>query len=140
MKSHDPVYYLKFKPINDIDEENRIGMEITRLLGDIIHGNDITFNESVDGSESMYLFIEEHLIADVKNLSLKENILLEYEEISIDILMGVRNNNNDFIETFLKSDEFTHILENYITKNLTCDIVLDKINRFGIKSLNSVDY
>jgi hypothetical protein len=51
-----------------------------------------------------------------------------------------RIQSDDFNALYIKDDRFASMLDWFISKNLTVDLVLDKINERGSESLKKTDY
>lgn len=77
-----------------------------------------------------YVYIKETDLDFFLNIFFDNNINFKFIDITFDVMIGnYKFSDNDFDS--LKSD--------YIKDNLTVDIVLDKINIKGIKSLSNLD-
>ena len=49
-----------------------------------------------------------------------------------------REKGGEFIKTF-KDENYRKVLERFLEKNLSVDMILDKINEQGIQSLSEID-
>lgn len=137
------VYYIKTEKVEDPEIENQIGDELLVLFKSLMTQKEayhyVVFSEEDTEEDYMFLFISENKILQVIDFLKSKGALKSFKEISTDILMD-RIISDDFNSTFLKKDEFNHILDKFIYENLTVDVVLDKINESGINSLKKIDY
>lgn len=137
------VYYIKTKKVEDPKIEKQIGDELLVLFKSLMTQKEayhyVVFSEEDTEEEYLFLFISKNKILQVIEFIKSKGALKSFKEISTDILMD-RIISDDFNSTFLKKDEFNHILDKFIYENLTVDVVLDKINESGINSLKKIDY
>tara|TARA_R110000772_G_scaffold20466_3_gene56808 strand:+ start:2813 stop:3358 length:546 start_codon:yes stop_codon:yes gene_type:complete len=145
----DKVYYIQFKEISDPLIEDQIEKEISILFKDIMTKEEC-YNNVVFGNDenSLFLFMDIDIVSKIINFSKTMGFFKFMKEISEDILIRTFNDkyisvipyDDNFKNTFFNTNEFTHILENFISDNLTKDLVLDKINNNGIESLSEKDF
>tara|TARA_R110000772_G_scaffold5691_2_gene20361 strand:+ start:17174 stop:17626 length:453 start_codon:yes stop_codon:yes gene_type:complete len=142
----EKVYYLKFNEVSDPTIEEYIEEEMLNLFMSLMTRQEC-FNKVVfvPDESSVFLFIEEGIKDRIIKYSKSIGIFKSIDEISDDILFRIFNGENSqhkeiFKKTFQSTNEHTHILEKYISDNLTSDVVLDRINYCGIGSLTKTDY
>jgi hypothetical protein len=87
--------------------------------------------------EVIYSFLPPYKSERFKNLLEKFGILIDHKDITEDILMA-REKGGEFIKTF-KDENYRKVLERFLEKNLSVDMILDKINEQGIQSLSEID-
>lgn len=134
MKSQNIIYF-KISQVKEEQKQKSILFETAEILED---GDDqlIAVEDFVD-FEVIYSFLPFYKAEKFLSLLEKFNILIDYKDITEDVLMA-RERGNEFIETF-KEDSYKKILRRFIENNLTIDMVLDKINEQGIESLTEID-
>lgn len=125
------IRYIKAINIDDIDKQNE-ALEIFSNFIEPGDFNNISFIE-VGDEEIAFILLDEIKTNKIVDAFRDLGILIEEKDVTDDILRG--NYNKDEIE-----DSFLYIIDEFILKNLTVDIVLDKINEKGIESLNKIDY
>jgi len=101
-------------------------IEIEELSSLDIISEDIEYN----GYVSSYIICNDYTIAKCENFLSQKGIDFIKNEISQEILTG---------KISLKNTPFEIQTEKYIEQFLTIDVVLDKINQFGIDSLTELD-
>ena len=129
------IIYFKVKNIKDENLIKSIQLEIFSILDE--GDENLVAVEDFGDFDVLYLFLEEYKIQKFMNILDKFRVLLETGDITEDVLMA-RKMGKEFTETF-EMESFRKILERFIEKNLTIDLVLDKINEQGIGSLNEID-
>jgi len=129
------IIYFKVKNIKDENLIKSIQLEIFSILDE--GDENLVAVEDFGDFDVLYLFLEEYKIQKFMNILDKFGVLLETGDITEDVLMA-RKMGKEFTETF-EMESFRKILERFIEKNLTIDLVLDKINEQGIGSLNEID-
>jgi len=129
------IIYFKVKNIKDENLIKSIQFEIFSILDE--GDENLVAVEDFGDFDVLYLFLEEYKIQKFMNILDKFGVLLETGDITEDVLMA-RKMGKEFTETF-EMESFRKILERFIEKNLTIDLVLDKINEQGIGSLNEID-
>lgn len=96
--------------------------------------NNIAYCETENGEDMIYLFstIEKH--EELYNILKKYDVLLSYKNLTSTFLY------QKDLNPIFQGQIFKEILVNFLNNNLDKDMILDKINNFGIESLNEVDY
>ena len=99
-----------------------------------------------EDDDEYYIFL---IITTESELIKIKNILNKYEfDYDVDDLSDEILNNSDEIHTILNNIKYTDEvnfemfvcdLDEWIYNNLTIDIILDKINRYGIDKLSEID-
>jgi hypothetical protein len=130
MKSYN-VYSIKVKSMDSTTEEN-CGSDIVMEIGSDFSSK-IAF-DLVDGYETVFCFIENYKCEKLIEIFKKYDVLVEYKDITEDVLFGFNQINDiECRETFNKLNS------DFLLGNLSIDIILDKINKFGINSLSDID-
>jgi hypothetical protein len=141
LTNNNSVFYLKFKVIEDKSFNDKMDGEIITLFKEIMESGDekyVAFGGNEKGGETLFLFVDKLKVDRIIKFSNENGILESVEEVSDDVLMG-RIESSDFND--LSGDiTFESMLDSFISKNLTVDTVLDKINERGMDSLKSIDY
>lgn len=88
------------------------------------------YDEEIDGRINSYIISDRYVFTRIVLFMRQKDIDFEYEDISDDVLTG---------EISFKGTSFEDEVNEFITNNLTVDHILDKINKFGIESLNETD-
>jgi hypothetical protein len=112
--------------IKEIDDRlpQDISERIQSMPGD-------AFDDRISENEMIsYFHIDENDFYFIIDILLENSVKLEYEDITFDVLMEKYE---------FKDEDFEIVKKDYIKNNITLDIVLDKINLNGIKSLNDID-
>ena len=129
------IIYFKAKNIKDEARIKSIEFEIFSILDE---GDDkLIAVEDFGDFDVIYSFLPEYKAHKFMNVLEKFGVLIESGDITEDVLMA-RKIGKEFTKTF-KDPNFREILERFIEKNLTIDLILDKINEQGIGSLNELD-
>ena len=129
------IIYFKAKNIKDEARIKSIEFEIFSILDE---GDDkLIAVEDFGDFDVIYSFLPEYKTQKFMNVLEKFGVLIESGDITEDVLMA-RKIGKEFTKTF-KDPNFREILERFIEKNLTIDLILDKINEQGIGSLNNLD-
>lgn len=116
-----------------------VGRMVFRKIQELV--KDEPFNSFVMGEcgdlDLMYTFLSDYKTDQVKTILSKNKILIDYSDITFMVLSG-NNINKDFTVSF-SNIENKDVLDSYIKDNLTIDMVLDKILKSGIDSINKID-
>lgn len=92
--------------------------------------NLIAYDEEINGKISSFLITDRYVFTRVLIFLRQIGIEFKYTDISNDILIG---------KISFKGTSFDDEIQNFIKNNITVDIILDKINAFGIESLTELD-
>lgn len=129
------IIYFKAKNIKDEAKIKSIEFEIFSILDE--EDDKLIAVEDFGDFDVIYSFLPEYKAHKFMNVLEKFGVLIESGDITEDVLMA-RKIGKEFTKTF-KDPNFREILERFIEKNLTIDLILDKINEQGIGSLNELD-
>jgi hypothetical protein len=131
------AYYIRFKVIeSDTYLSNYIFPNFARILEE--SGMDaIVVEEDVNGFDNVVLFLEDCKINEFILFCDDEHIIQDHYDISNELLSG--DNLKPVIKKMMDSDEFSSKFNCFIEKNLTVDMVLDKISQFGKEGLTEID-
>ena len=129
------IIYFKAKNIKDEARIKSIEFEIFSLLDE--EDDKLIAVEDFGDFDVIYSFLPEYKTQKFMNVLEKFGVLIESGDITEDVLMA-RKIGKEFTKTF-EDQSFREILERFIEKNLTIDLILDKINEQGIESLNEID-
>ncbi len=88
------------------------------------------YDIEIDGKVSSFIITDRYVITRIILFLRQKNIEFEYDNVSDDVLIG----NISFEGTPFEND-----VNEFIQNNITVDHILDKINKFGIESLNQYD-
>lgn len=94
----------------------------------------IAFCENEESHDILYTFLNEFKNKELFNLFEKYEVLIHFSNITDEVLKQINMNKT------LVDGEFKSLFDEFITENLTIDLILDKINEVGIESLTDVDY
>lgn len=136
MKDH-VLSYIKIKLLDD-DDLVLIGCstEIIQHVSDF--DNKIVFKEDPHNDvEILFMFLTAEETIKVVSIFKSYHLLIQHTDITEHVLVGDVHN-KDFIEIFTIA-ECRVLLDRFLVANLTIDMVLEKITRFGIDSLNDID-
>ena len=121
-----------------IKDEARIKSIEFEIFSILDEGDDkLIAVEDFGDFDVIYSFLPEYKTQKFMNVLEKFGVLIESGDITEDVLMA-RKIGKEFTKTF-EDQSFREILERFIEKNLTIDLILDKINEQGIGSLNEMD-
>ena len=129
------IIYFKAKNIKDEATIKSIEFEIFSILDE--EDDKLIAVEDFGDFDVIYSFLPEYKTQKFMNVLEKFGVLIESGDITEDVLMA-RKIGKEFTKTF-EDQSFREILERFIEKNLTIDLILDKINEQGIGSLNEMD-
>lgn len=129
------IIYFKAKNIKDEARIKSIEFEIFSILDE--EDDKLIAVEDFGDFDVIYSFLPEYKTQKFMNILEKFGVLIESGDITEDVLMA-RKIGKEFTKTF-EDQSFREILERFIEKNLTIDLILDKINEQGIESLNEID-
>lgn len=90
-----------------------------------------------DNIDLCYTFLNEEKTNQIKNIFSKNKVLIDYYDITNLVLSGSPIN-EEFNISFSDSKN-KELLDNFVKENLTIDMVLDKILKSGIQSINEND-
>lgn len=133
------VYYIEFIKITDEKFEEEVQEEMLNLFKSIMDPDECVLSVIFGDNDSIFTFLDSDKVNKILELSINLGILKTYRDISDDILKGNYIDDN-FKKTFSNSVFYKNVMVSYIKKNLTTDIVLDKINENGIDSLSLIDF
>lgn len=131
------AYYIRFKDIeSDTYLSNYVLPNFARILEK--SGMDaIVVEEDANGFDNMVLFLEDCKISEFILFCDDEDIIQDHYDISNELLRG--DQLIPVIKKMIDSDEFSSKFNRFIEKNLTIDMVLDKISRNGKEDLTEID-
>lgn len=108
--------------------ENSLSKDIIEKIDNInVNSYDIRISENELIS---YFYIDENDLYFITDIFYENSVRFDYEDITFDVIIDKYKFNDSEFELFKKD---------YIKNNITLDIVLDKINIEGIKSLSEMD-
>jgi hypothetical protein len=88
------------------------------------------YDEEIDGKINSYIITDRYVFTRILLFLRQKDIDFEYEDISDEVLTG---------DISFKGTSFEDEVNEFIINNTTVDHILDKINKFGIGSLNDND-
>lgn len=139
-ENNEAAFYIKLINVQDPLLEEELGNEILSFFKNIMTQKEASKHlVFYDDDSTLIIFSSKLKINQLINFLESKNILDTYREISMDILWD-RKMGDDFEKAFSEEDKFKSILDNFISENLTIDLVLDKINERGMGSLKKIDY
>lgn len=139
-ENNEAAFYIKTKNVQDPQLEKEMEKELLSFFKSIMKQKEANRHlVFYDDDSTLIIFSSKSKINQVINFLESKNVLDTYREISMDILMD-REKGDEFEKAFSEVDKFKSILDNFISENLTIDLVLDKINERGIDSLKKIDY
>jgi len=97
----------------------------------------ICVDEDSDGKDCMVFFIEPIKINKFIEFCSYEELIEEKRDITIELLKIEKI--DDVVDKMIKSDEYKDKFNIFFQKNLTVDIVLEKITLYGEKQLTELD-
>jgi len=137
------VYHIITEKVKDPKLEQEIGRELLFLIKSLMSQKEansyIVISDEDEKEDDIFLFLNETKTLQIIDFLISKSVLKSSKEISMDILMD-RVKSDSFKNVFSIEERHTIILDKFIAKNLTIDLVLDKINERGIESLNKIDY
>jgi hypothetical protein len=108
--------------------ENSLSKDIIEKIDNInVNSYDMRISENELIS---YFYIDENDLYFITDIFYENSVRFDYEDITFDVIIDKYKFNDSEFELFKKD---------YIKNNITLDIVLDKINIEGIKSLSEMD-
>ena len=126
------VAYYKISGPKDRKQARVMFSQFIEILGEE-NFDLVVIDNSDKSSDRIFIFNDLSVIENIKNFFLEKGYLLEFEIKTKDYLISKE------IDPILFNDENYDILSTFFKETLTVDDVLDKINEFGIQSLNKID-
>jgi hypothetical protein len=113
--------------------------EVYSHFSEIFDDEDVNFLavEDFGDFDIMYTFLPNYKVNELKRVLDNYGLISEYIDLTDDIIKYDQET-PEFKKTF-SNDKNLEILKNFRKKNLTVDIVLDKINESGSSSLTDID-
>jgi len=127
------VAYYKISGPKDRKQARVMFYQFIEILGEE-NFDLVAIDNSDKSSDRIFIFNDLSVIENIKNFFLEKGYLLEFEIKTKDYLISKE------IDPILFNDENYDILSTFFKETLTIDDVLDKINYFGLDSLNKLDY
>jgi hypothetical protein len=126
------VHYIKVHKVTDSQLES----EISERLGLLFTEEDerSVAVEEIGDFEVIYTFLHPYKVEQMVSIFKSYSILVDEKDVTDSVLMACKN---DEFESVLEHHQ--DVIEEFVKKNLTVDVVLDKINLFGVESLNDND-
>ena len=123
------VYKFNFDQPNQL-LENKI--EDYGLDFDVYDGlkDCIGFEQEVDGNLQEILLIDSNQLEVILSILETCEIKFVYQDITIDVLHS---------RVSFDDEEFQDQIDEFVKNNLTLDLILDKINLYGVKSLTDFE-
>ena len=129
------IIYFKISQVKDDQIQKSILFESSSILDE---GDEkLMAVEDFKEFEVIYSFLPLYKSENFARILEKFGILIEYKDISEDVLMA-REKGSEFVDTF-QDENYRKVLEKFMEKNLTVDMILDKINDQGMESLSEID-
>lgn len=94
----------------------------------------VVFNSVSETEDMVFCFLPEEKQTQILNLFIDHGVLVSFFDITKDVLMQKETG------IILECPTEIKLVKDFINDFLTSDMVLDKINELGIKSLNEIDY
>ena len=117
----------------------QVESEVCQKFSEVLDDSDIKFLavDDFDGSDVMYAFFSNQKAKKIKNIFSSYGVLVEHSDITQEILKNDQKS-GEFQKVFSKDSNLT-LLRNFREKNLTVDLILDKISESGVDSLTDLD-
>jgi len=112
------AYYFKTKHIDDEKLAEEISVGIANLFKSLIPKKEVDYTFASVKDDSCYLFVSEKVAFKIRGFLLENQALKDFKEITTDVLMN-RIDDDEFNETFNRTDGFIDILNTFIIENLT---------------------
>jgi hypothetical protein len=126
------VHYIKVRKVVDPQVETEISEQLGLLFGE--EDERSVAVEEIGDYEVICTFLHPYKVEQMVSIFKIYNILVEEKDVTDSVLMACKN---DEFDTVLEYHQ--DVIEEFVKKNLTVDVVLDKINLFGVGSLNDND-
>ena len=135
---YNRAFFLRFKKIERSDSYvEKYLLPSMSLVLDQSMIDAIAVEEDEQGCDCMVLFLDDLKIMGFMEFCQEESLILEYFDISTELL---KNEEIPSVVTkMIKSDEFSSLFDSFFKKNLTIDIILDKIGAQGAESLTIIE-
>ena len=117
------------------DVEKKVLSGIASILD---HGDDsFVAVESWKGGDVLFTFFLDFKVRKLVSLFQFHSVLAEFQNVTEDILMS-REKGEEFQAIFGNKD-YSKLLNSFLRRNLTVDLVLDKISEQGPSSITDID-
>lgn len=136
--TYNHAYFIRFSRIKEAQNMRHLNNYIFPNFHEILKesGKIVAIDEDENGQDTLVLFISQSKIESLIQFCEEEGLIDSHYDISIDIL---RNDVPEIVQKMMSSDEFSFHFDKFIQKNLTVDLVLDKIMIHGRECLTEFD-
>ncbi len=123
------VYKFNFEQSNDTIEDIISQYDIDHSVYEQM-ANCHFFEKDVDSKLELIVIINQSQLELIVKLLNQSEIRFIYTDITVDVLQSIISFEDEY---------FQQQIEQYVSDNLTLDIILDKINLYGIDSLTEFE-
>jgi hypothetical protein len=125
------LYLLKCTESSQLVEKTIESMDLSERIDAVEFAMSFFHNQSIDADYDL-IIANEYEIEKYEKLILETGVKVELTNYSLDAINGT------LPEVF--SYDMKVIAEKFVENFATRDMILDKINKYGIESLNKIDY
>lgn len=129
-------------PVLDLDAIHDCMLQITQNIYKFDEYG-ISISDTISQTEVLFTFLSFNETAKLVDILTSYNLLIKHVDITEAVLMGTACSNKDFAELFYSElfyrTDNKKMLNHFIQANLTTDIVLEKITKYGMNSLTAQD-
>jgi len=138
------THYKVFNPTNEVKDlflEDVAKFVDTEVFEDEQYA-EYFGDDDTDSIGNIFTFLPEGQTEKFIKTLQKHNMLIESNDITTGVLFGDFDNKiwkRLFVDVLPDAFSSKSVLDNFLTNNLTRDIVLDKMNEKGFDALNEID-
>lgn len=137
---YNRAYYVRFKNLDsekyDAYLKKYLFPNFNQILDEDFE-NSVAIEEDENGNDNMVIFLDDIKIKQFIDFCNNECIVEEHYDIGTALLQG--DEQMIVIKNMIEGDEFGHLFYRFMKQNLTIEIVLDKISKYGAESLTELD-
>ncbi len=131
------AYLIRFKTMDSDTYLKNYVFPYLVLTLDFDDDGHLAVEEDKNGEDVIVLFLEPDKIDQLIQFCEAEDIILEHRDVSDDILYDEVK--VEVLRLMIQSEEFGAVFQTFLERNLTIDIILDKLSRLGEDSLTELD-
>lgn len=135
--NYNIAYFIRFSSIESSTYiNNYVFPNLALILPKDAHKY-IAIEEDESGNDCMVMFVSESIVDDLIMFCEEEKIVQQHFDITNKLLVG--DSIPSVVSQMIISEEFKEVFDRFFLKNMTIDLVLEKISRSGEHSITEID-
>lgn len=135
--NHNIAYFIRFNYLKSSTYINNYVLPNLALILPKDAHEHIAIEEDDSGNDCLVMFVSVSIVDELILFCEEEKIVQQHFDITHQLLLG--DSIPSVVSQMINSEEFKTVFDRFFSKNMTIDLVLEKISRSGEQSLTEID-